>query len=329
MEESSKKAQKMAWIIIGLIIVIGVVLVSVFVILPNVKGDDEDKSEVSSSKESKSKSYTDSVTEDFEISGYMSLGKKIQYSVYIESEDDEEYSYQDIEINAKDYNLPSNLYEFKDDILLRVTYSSKNYEVYDCVVLDSSTKKEIEDISEENIEKLYSIEYGKTIIEKDWIDTINISTLKENEIYKFTSKKDSELPKIVNDTEKNYVVYTKDYEDGSYEKEIYMANKLSSDSLSYSSYESDVYYVMCQEVKNKELLELIKDDELINLSDYKNGDELDYVFEEYIYNDNQFPVNLIIEEGFWDDKKTTETVTIGAGEIWGFDWMIDSVKVEY
>lgn len=336
MEENSKNAKKMAWLFITLIVLIGIVLILGIVVIPKLQNKDEEKdtsakSKVSNSQENKkTNKNVKTVTEDLEMTGFMSMGRKTEYYVYVENdEEDEDYGYQDITINSKDYDLPSNLYQYKDNLLLRVTYSPEDYEVYDCIVVDRVTGKKIEDLSEENIEKEYSLEYGKEIIEKEWTDTIQLSTLKENEIYKFETKNSKELPKIVNDTGKNCVIYTKDYEDGSYEKTINTVNSILSDNFYTSSYESDVYYVMYYKAENSEILDLIEDDKLITLSDFKNGDNLEYVFEEYIYNDNKFPVNLIIENGFFEEEKTTETVTIEAGEICGFDWMIDSAKVEY
>lgn len=324
--ENKNSAQKMAWFIIGLIIVIGIILISIFVILPNVKEDDDngDKTEVASSQKREKKN--DRITEEFEISGYSQFGSKVEYFVYIE-EDDE---YKDITINAKDFDLPSNLNKVEDDILLKVTYSPKSLEVFDCSVINKSTGEEIEDVSEENIDKLFNIEYGKKIVKKEWKDTINLSELKENEIYKYTTKEYTEIPEVVNDLEKPCLLYTKSFEDSSYDKTIIVGKKLSeNDDLNYAN-ESDTFMIMYCEVDNEEALNLIEDDKIITLSDYKNEDEIDYTFEEYIYNDNKFPVNIVIEENIIDEDETkTTTYTVDAGEICGFNWMVNSAKIEY
>ena len=81
---------------------------------------------------------------------------------------------------------------------MRVTYSEEDYKVYDCKVINYKTGELIEDLSEENINKLFNIEYGKNITEKSWSDKIKLSEINENVIYKYTANSTTQFPKIEN-----------------------------------------------------------------------------------------------------------------------------------
>lgn len=102
------------------------------------------------------------ITNDFELSSRSSMNNEIQYGVYVKKDDENIL----LSIKAADYNLPSNLYDYKDNIRLRVTYLQDNYEVLDCKVINFKTGEIIEDLSEENINKLFNIEYGKILLKK-------------------------------------------------------------------------------------------------------------------------------------------------------------------
>ena len=132
------------------------------------------------------------ITNDFELSSCSSSNGEVQYGVYVKRDNENKL----LSIKAKDFNLPSNLYAYKDDIRLRITYSQLDYEVLDCKVINYKTGEIIEDLSEENINKLFNIEYGKTVTERNWVDVIKLSELKENEIYKYTATSTIQFPKI-------------------------------------------------------------------------------------------------------------------------------------
>ena len=330
--ESKVKAKKMAKIIIALIIVIGISIIVFTVILPNVKSSDNKKDE-----EAKIVEIPDNaITGEFEINSYINFGKKKkEYATYIEDESEDEYSveYKEISFSAKDFNLPDNLMDYNSDIKVRLTYSPDDYKVYNCIVIDAMTGEEITDLSEENLEKLYNIEYGKKIIEKEWTEEIKLSELKENEIYKYSVPEEYILPNIINDIGKNCLVYTKtsDEEDSyfnKYDRNVYAGHSIESQSASFSWREGDVLYIMYKKITNEEILKLIKEDKMIVLDKYNNGDELDYSLDEYIYNNNNFPVQIVTTDNAFGEE-ITKSYWLDANEIWGFDWMIDSAVINY
>jgi hypothetical protein len=233
--------------------------------------------------------------------------------------------------NAADYNLPSNLYEYKDEIRFRITYTEEDKKIYDLKIINYMTAEIIEDLSYENIEKLFNIEYGKTVIEKSWTDKINLSELKENEIYKYTANDTVQFPEIENDVGKNCIIYIKKHNSDDYSKEIKMYKNItiSTVSFSFNEYEAgESFYIMYRTAENKELLKLIDEDKFIYLSKYKDGDNLEYKFEKYIYNDTENDIIVNIE-GLLYGTPYKDSITIGKNEIYGFNWMIDSANISY
>lgn len=267
------------------------------------------------------------ITSDFELNSYSSINNEIEYGSDLKKDGETIL----LSIKAKDYNLPSNLYTYKDDILLRITYSQDDYKVYDCKVINNRTGEIIEDLSEENINKLFNIEYGKNITEKAWSSTIKLSELKENVIYKYTANSTTQFPKIENDIGKNCVVYIKENDDKNYDKEINMYKNISGSglSLSFNEYNSgDTFNIMYEILENNELLNSVPKDEIIYLSNYKDGDELKYEFEKYIYNDTEKNITIYTKDTAFEIE-SSNSVIIGKGEIYGFDWMIDSAIISY
>lgn len=267
------------------------------------------------------------ITSDLELNSYSSSNNEIQYGSNLEKDGE----FIQLSIKATDYNLPSNLYNYKDNIRLRITYSQDNYKVYDCKVINNKTGEIIEDLSEENINKLFNIEYGKNVTEKAWSSIIKLSELKENVIYKYTANSTTQFPKIENDIGKNCMIYIKENDDQNYEQKINMYKRISgsSMSLSFNEYNSgDTFNIMYKVLGNNELLNSVKKDEVIYLSNYKDGEELKYEFEEYIYNDTEKNITVYIKDTAFGVEKS-DSVIIGKGEIYGFNWMIDSAKISY
>ena len=269
----------------------------------------------------------ETITSDFQLSSYSSSNGEVHYGVYIKKDDEDKL----ISIKATDYNLPSNLYDYKDDIRLRITYSQVDYEVLECKVVNNKTGEIIEDLSEENINKLFNIEYGKTVTGKNWVDVIKLSELKENEIYKYTATSTIQFPKIENDIGKNCIIYIKEKDDKIYEKEINMYKEISGGSISFSFNEynsGESFCIMYKKLENDELLKIIENDDIIYLSNYSDGDKLEYQFEKYIYNNTEKDIIINIKDTAFEIE-TSDSVVIPKGEIYGFSWMIDSATISF
>ena len=75
------------------------------------------------------------------------------------------------------------------------------------------------------------------------------------------------------------------------------------------------------------LLNFIDEKDIVRLSPYTSGQKLEYGFEEYIYNDTAKDITLAIMDNSFG-MESVSTVTIEAGRIYAFSWMIDSIVVQ-
>ena len=264
---------------------------------------------------------SEKVTDVFKIGGYTKLDGVLQYNCYVT-----ENVY--LSVKASDFDLPSNLYAYRDSIRLILTYTEgdeSDYKIYECKVMNYENEEIIEDLSEENIEKLFSIEYGKDINEKKWTDKIKLSELEESKIYKYTADETVQFPEIENDIGKNCIIYIKGRLDSNYQSNVSMGKNIKDDYPSVSDNEYKTGESFCISYKlanNSELLKLIKPDKIIYLNKYKDGDELEVQFQDYIYNNTNKDIAVNIHN-------KTESIIIGKGEIYGFDWMLLSASISY
>lgn len=266
------------------------------------------------------------ITKDFEITSYIEIKNKVKYGVDITEEESGHVSF-----NASDYHLPSNLYDYRDDVRLRISYSPENYKIYDCKVVNFMTNEIIKNISKKNIEKLFNIEYERNINEKDWTDIIKLSELKQNEIYKYTANSKTQFPEIKNDIGENCIIYLKGKDEDSYEKKINMFKNCSGGALSFSLNEynsGESFNFMYRKIENSELLRRVSQDDIIFLSKFKDGDKLEYELENYIYNDTETDINVDIKNVIFG-MEYTDSILIEKGKIYGFDWMINSAIIRY
>ena len=263
------------------------------------------------------------------INGRFTFNDVVTYSFYLKEAN------QYVSINAAEFGLSSCLYDYSEEILLDVTYSVKDYKIQSCKVINASTNQEITDLSEENMKRLFDIEYGKTVTNKVWTEEINLSEILPNTIYKYTATSTVQIPEIINDTGLDCIIYTKSYRNNwdnkePYEKEIYLHNNIDSNALSASFNEFEAgesLNIMYKSATTNELLKMIDESEIVRLSGYKTGDEVEYGFEDYLYNDTSNNMTIVTTDSAFGIN-STETHTIEAGRIYGFDWMLDSIIVK-
>ena len=118
--------------------------------------------------------------------------------------------------------------------------------------------------------------------------------------------------------------------DDVFEKEVSMGKSIESASMSFSSNEyssGESFSIIYKKLHTaEEVLALIDESEVVRLSKFKDGEEVEHSFEDYIYNDTDKYAKIAVKtiSGGADDY-----YTMGKGEIWGFDWMIDSATVTF
>lgn len=265
----------------------------------------------------------DLVTKNLRISGYSFIGDNISFycNTGEKIETEEGYTTYAVTIDGNEYNLPTCLSNYKDDIGFKVTYSQKDYKVYDCKVINRNTDEIIEDLSEENLSKLFDFEYGKNINEKEWEDSIKLSELKENEVYKFTAKTYSGVPAIENDTGECCLIsvkITKRYDRFEYFKSTAVYKEIGNyneDNFSWHSEsisENESFIIMYKKIEVDEFIKKVGQNNIKFLSNYSDGQEIDAFGEEdyYIYNDTNETVTV---------ENAQYTVVLEKGEICGCD----------
>lgn len=260
------------------------------------------------------------ITDTFYINGYMSFNGDTTYLTKNASE-------KKLNIEASKYNLPNIFTNYKNDVYLQITYSGDDDTIYKILVFNKETNIEITDFSEENLKKLLDIGYDKPINNATWSQDINLSNLKENEIYLYKATSPSnDAPQINNDLNDNCLIYTrstKNNETSKWSKEISNSISFKSNniSFSYNSFNTgDTYEVIYKKINNKELLNLIEQGDIIYLSDYHDNDTIRSNFAKFIYNDTNNNITIEIPN---DSPKTIPT-----GAIYGYDWMISNAKVK-
>lgn len=157
------------------------------------------------------------ITDTFYINGYMSFNGDTTYLTKNASE-------KKLNIEASKYNLPNIFTNYKNDVYFQITYSGDDDTIYKILVFNKETNTEITDFSEENLKKLLDIGYDKPINNATWSQDINLSNLKENEIYLYKATSPSNnAPQINNDLKDNCLIYTrstKNNETSKWSKEI-------------------------------------------------------------------------------------------------------------
>ena len=262
-------------------------------------------------------------TEVVKLNGYMSLNDNVTYFANING------GRVSIELNASEYGLPANLRKFSKEAVCEITYSSDDYKVQSCNIINHITGEKITDFSDENLRKLYDIEYGKTINDKSWTGQIKLSELTENMLYRYVAPEAVYIPEFINDTGKDCIVYFKNSSDifpDTYDKAVKLHNNIdyNASRSSYDTIEKDGTLIIAYKyVTTKEILLDISEHDIIRLSKYGVDEEIYPRLQEYIYNDSDKPITIGIKEFSWEKEKMQ--ITIEANKIYGFDSTIHSI----
>ena len=271
----------------------------------------------------------ETVTEDVSPVSYSSLNdiRTITCKVPNQNSDDD----IELEINIDKFNIPKEAYDYKEDLIFRVTYSLENNTVYKCEILDLATETVIENLSEDNFIEKYDVEYNKEINKMDWTEEINLSEIEEGKVYEYISvEDDSSCPRITNNSSDMYIVYhrTIDSFDWGYEKTLILPNEVRHyemwSRLASSLDLDESYRMMYKKATLNEALRLIDTNKTIYISNCTNGEYIDDHFEDYIYNDTDYEVTLTIT-----DSEEVSVYTLEPHKIYEYDWMIDTALIEY
>ena len=267
------------------------------------------------------------LTDKFYINGYMTINGNTTYLT-------KNTSKKELNINANKCNIPNILTNYKADIYFQVTYSGDDDTIYDVHIFNKENDTEVIDLSPENIKKTFDIAYNKNVNTVTWQDKINLSDLNENEIYLYKATIPSNnAPEINNDTNSNCLIYSRSTKSNSkdeWTKEISPSISFKSISLniSYNSFKTgDTYEIIYKKINNSELLSLTSNGDVIYLSDYQNDDSIKSNFAKFIYNDTDKDITINTTSNV-SGLSTSNSKTIPAGAIYGYDWMLSNAKVK-
>lgn len=265
-------------------------------------------------------------TVDCNIFGEGTVNGVHSYDCYVgEMQDDVVFSFL-----SGEFGLPEGLMEYSEKAAFKLTYDDGTTNVTDVKLYNISTGEIITDTSEENLRRLFDVSYGSTITNRQWSDKIELSSMTEGAIYRYTATGTVQFPEIVNDLGKNVMIYLKERDDGGYDEEICPMKKLKSQAIttSYNEYTNgEAFNIMYKSLSNADFLAAVDTTDVVKLSPYNEGDTLVYQFEKYLYNDTNQDIKLTLYTTFAGNNPKYEVVTIPKNTIYAFDWMIDSITV--
>lgn len=225
----------------------------------------------------------------------------------------------DIMINELEMD---NIYEFKDLIYLWVEFEWDK--IVDWSIIDRDSEKNMWKMTKKELDELYNFESHHMMKEVTNVTTgfIYISNLKENIIYKYDKKYwwdcDSWSicsPKVVNDLWENVILY--ENFDKSWDKKtkpkIYKISSIVYNiypSRNYQNYyenstiDWNTYYVMYKKASESDLLKIMDDKSITFLSKYEIWEIKRWYDENYLYNDTNRDITVLIQDRNFDDMKT-------------------------
>lgn len=237
-------------------------------------------------------------------------------------------SENDISLSTADYDWIDGLYDFSANIYLDLKFSE--WKIIDWDIVDGKSKKKLWHLSIEELNEMYSFEAKYPIKEMKVKQWINLSELDENVIYKYVlTPEDSVSPWIKNDLDYDVIVYEKkDYgmsafRGSEYEPKVYFSNE--SDFWWFRGSTSDeTVYMIYQKATIEDILYIVKP---LYLGQYERWEEIDIRSEDYLYNDTDETLRLVlIEESFWE-RTETEKKLLKPWEIYKKGSFVDYVVI--
>ena len=213
-----------------------------------------------------------------------------------------------------------NIYEFKDLIYFWIEFEWDK--IVDWSIIDKHSNKNLGKLTKKELDELYNFESFYKIKDMgilSW-ETINLSSLEENVIYKYS------LPKwnysdieVVNDLWEDIIVYENmedpRYKDKSikYTAKPYLKDGYTRGSRAYYYHDGwEVFYVMYKKASTEDLLKVIDKNEITFLSKYNVWDKIsekDRSYDEnYLYNNTNKDLTVLITNEIGSKAETMEVI---------------------
>ena len=241
-----------------------------------------------------------------------------------------EMSYDDsfqnmINLSTKDYSWIEGMYNFDPYIYLDLKFSE--WKIMDWSIVDIKTKKNLWQLNFDELNQIYNFEAKYPIKEIEKKNSFKLSEFDENVIYKYVlTPEDESIPWIINDLDFDVVFYKKSSSslNPQYEPNIYFANDDSFWWFRYSSSDETIY-MMYQRATKEDILYVL---EPLPLGQYEHWKEIDIWSEDYLYNDTDEMLRLIlIDDSFWE-KETKSKKVLKPWEVYKKGSFIDYVIIK-
>ncbi len=226
-----------------------------------------------------------------------------------------------ITLSVEDYDWIDGIYNFKSYIYLDLEFSE--WKVINRSIIDQRTKEDLGHKSTEELNKLYNFEAKYPMKEIKVNQMISLSDLDENVIYKYVVNSASDvIPWLNNDLDYDVIIYEKTSSD--YKPKILFSGENESWWFKLDSSE-ETHYLMYQRATKEDLLYVL---EPLPLGQYEHWKEIDIWNEDYLYNDTDEILKLVlIDETFWE-KETKDKKALKPWEIYKKGSSIDYIIIK-
>jgi len=214
--------------------------------------------------------------------------------------------------------------DISDELMAIMDYTYFSYifdgeKIIDWDIVDRKTNESVLNLTADEINNKYFPENNYEIVNAGELpETINLSNYEVRKIHAFdvSTEENFSTPTIINDTDYSMlIVSTKDW-DGNWER-TYKSKHYMPDSSSGSTFSDDGKYYIA--ITEGDPADLLSSDKCFLLEGHEIGEELDFDFEDYIGNNTDKTVTILISD--WGVEQEFKLLP---GEILESSWMNDA-----
>ena len=254
----------------------------------------------------------------YEVTGHMSstFGSNRTLKLSLTGVDNENSG----DFDASETTIPTYITDYTDNIYLQLTFNEKGLE--DWHVVDKITMTDLKQPSEDELSKqLFPEVQYEQVPAGDLPTEILLSKYSSGKTYVFdipNPDTHQPFPNIINDTTSSVmIVSTKMENDEKFDRQFKTNQVIKDTSISVSSFpngNSKMYIAIIESTPEV----LLKTNKHVLLSECTVGSNIDFSFEDYIYNDTDKTVTL---------SSSNEQYVLQPKEVIACSWM-NTVKVE-
>lgn len=221
------------------------------------------------------------------------------------------------EVDLSKADITDELMAIMDYTYFSYTFDGEKIIEWDMV--DRKTNESVLDLTADEINNKYFPENNYEIVNAGELpETINLSNYEVGKIHAFdvSTEENFSIPTIINDTDYSMlIVSTKDW-DGNWER-TYKSKHYVPDNSSGSIFSDDGKYYIA--ITEGDTFEVLNSDECFLLEGHEIGEELDFDFEDYIGNNTDKTVTILISD--WGVEQEFKLLP---GEVLESSWMNDA-----